>query len=428
VEKMLEKIYKIKHSIWVTPAVISLISLLFAITIGLLDSSPGIELDNYIPDIFLTSVDLSKTILSVIASALIGMTTFTFSITMVVLTTYSSQFSPRVVENFLSDDETMKTLGIFMGGFLYSIMALSFMRNNLGDRLVISAIIGTIFAVYCLVNFLKYINHVGSFIQTNNLIQRLQDEAVKEIGDYREFIQQGENVSRVEAECTDCIIRVKSETSGYIQFIDRKKIISIGKDIQGLIVVESVAGEFVTDDTEIFTLYFKDEEDMDKKVAKLRGCITFGNTQIDLQNFNFSIQKLVEIALRAISPGINDPNTANHCLKIAGVLIGMVADIANGYLVIEDEEKSSQSVAFKLIDFHNILYFTFYQIVHYGKEDISVMLSLVNALGYIREKASPENREAVLQFLDYLWSKMAPELKTGYDNEILERERYKILN
>ncbi len=56
------------------------------------------------------------------------------------------------------------------------------------------------------------------------------------------------------------------------------------------------------------------------------------------------------------------------------------------------------------------------------------MLSVVKGLGYIKEKASPENQEAVLQFLDYVWAKMAPELKTGHDNEILEQERYKILN
>ena len=424
---MLEKLmYKIKSSIWITPAVISTVSFMLAIAVGLLDSSYGIELSNYIPDIFLTSVGLSKTILSVIASALIGMTTFTFSITMVVLTTYSSQFSPRVVKNFLSDDETMKTLGIFMGGFLYSIMALSFMRNSLEDKLVVSAIIGTIFAIFCLVNFLKYINHVGSFIQTNNLIQRIYDDAVKEIGEYRDFMQLGKNVSQIEAKCTDCIIRVKSKTCGYIQFIDHEKIISIAKDINGLIVIEKATGEFVTDDTVIFKLYFKDEEAMKKKITKLQACITTGNTQTDLQNFNFSIQKIVEIALRAISPGINDPNTANHCLKIIGVLIGMIADIANGYLLIEDEENGGQSVAFELIDFNDIVYFTFYQIAHYGKEDISVMLSLVNALGYINEKASPENREVVLQFLDYLWDKMAPELKTGYDNEILKQARYKI--
>lgn len=426
---MLKKVmYKVKNNIWITPAVITTISLVLAIAIGLLDSSRSIELNNYIPDMFLTSVGLSKTILSVIASALIGMTTFTFSITMVVLTTYSSQFSPRVVENFLSDDETMKTLGIFLGGFLYSIMALSFMRNNLEDDLVISAIIGTMFAIFCLVYFLKYINHVGSFIQTSNLIQRLYDEAVKDIEDYRDFMQQGKNVSRVEAECTGCIIKVKSETAGYIQYIDHKKIISIAKDIDGLIVIEKITGEFVTDDTEIFTLYFKDEEAIEKITAKLKACITTGNTQTDLQNFNFSIQKLVEIALRAISPSTNDPNTASNCLKIIGVLIGMIADLANGYLIIEDKEEDRQSVAFELIDFNDIIYFTFYQIAHYGKEDISVMLSLVKALGYINEKASPENQGAVLKFLDYLWDKMAPELKTGYDNEILERERYKIIN
>ena len=96
-------IRKLKESLWLKPAIIGLFSLLLAVLVGLLDSGRYLLLENFLPPMLMTSVELSRTILGVIAGALITMTIFTFSTTMVVLTTYSSQFSPRVVKNFLME-------------------------------------------------------------------------------------------------------------------------------------------------------------------------------------------------------------------------------------------------------------------------------------------------------------------------------------
>lgn len=107
--------YKTINSVWFKPAVISTISFILALLTGEFDTGGYEEIKNFLPPFFLTSLELSRTILSVLAAALMTMTIFTFSTTMVVLTTYSSQYSPRVVNNFLQDDQTMSTLGYFMG-------------------------------------------------------------------------------------------------------------------------------------------------------------------------------------------------------------------------------------------------------------------------------------------------------------------------
>ena len=178
-------VLKFRKSIWIYPAIISTLSFFAAIGMGFLDSGVFIKLYEFAPSILLTSVDLSKNILGVIAGSLITMTTFTFSTTMIVLTTYSSQYSPRTMENFLSDDRTMKSLGVFMGGFLYSIMTLLFMRRSLGEQLVIASSLAILYAIVCLVEFIRYIQHFASYIQTTNLISRLKDEAEKTIEDYK---------------------------------------------------------------------------------------------------------------------------------------------------------------------------------------------------------------------------------------------------
>lgn len=416
---------KLKESLWLTPAVISLLSFALALVVGILDSEIYISLSDHLPPIMLTSVELSRTILGVIAGALITMTVFTFSTTMVVLTTYSSQFSPRVVKNFLMDENTMKTLGIFMGGFIYSIMTLAYMRNGVGSNTVIAAMIGILYILFCLIHFLKYINHVSSYIQMNNLIDRLLKEAMEEIGDYKIFLKKGiieQSLSILKKLPTRDISVNKN---GYIQYIDYDKLIRISKDHGVHIVVNKIPGIFITESTPVISIFAQGEIIKDQTIDdELRACFDVGKEHAQKQDFVYPIQKISEIAVRAISPGINDPNTAIHCLHIMGTLLAEAASIEKGYLVIAKEEKILG--AFEVVDFAQVLYHCFYQIIHYGKEDISVMVGLLRALRIVQESASVDNKELLEEFIDYLWEKIKPEGKVDFERKWLENERNKL--
>lgn len=439
----------IRKRVWFYPALISGLSFILAFGVGWFDLSRVLSPGDGFPTLFLTSVDLAKTILSVIAGSLMTMTTFTFSTTMVVLTTYASQFSPRTVENFLSDDDTMKVLGVFMGGFVYAIITLMFMRNSLGDHLVVSATIGIAFALVCLVQFMVYIQHVGAYIQTHNLIQRIFDEAEANIEDYQGLQARCERLERFETGGFAFVVRLKSRRYGYIQRIEHEKLAMLARTLGCRMVIEKINGQFVTDETPLAALYFEREMTAEAgEMEKALDYIVIGSEKLEYQNFNFSIQKIVEIALRAISPGINDPNTARHCLKMLGVLVSRLASLEGGYFVYTAEEapgdktqepggrklsgrrSDSEEAAvpegaaiFEAVDFKQELNAGFYQIVHYGRSDVSVMLSLLKALRFVMEKASFENRKAVLLFLEVLWSKLDPVLLEGYDREMLESER-----
>ncbi len=447
---MLKKLQlMIQKRVWFYPALISGLSFILAFGVGWFDFSRVLSPGDGFPTLFLTSVDLAKTILSVIAGSLMTMTTFTFSTTMVVLTTYAAQFSPRTVENFLADDDTMKVLGVFMGGFVYAIVTLMFMRNSLGEHLVVSATIGIAFALVCLVQFMVYIQHVGSYIQTHNLIQRIFDEAEENIMAYHALQERCERLEKVEKGEHAFVVRLKSRHYGYIQRIEHEQLAVLARSLGCQMVIEKINGQFVTDETPLVVLYFDRELTAEAgEMEKTLDYITIGSEKLEYQNFNFSIQKIVEIALRAISPGINDPNTARHCLKMLGVLVSRLANLEGGYFVYAAEKGSNlQSEAtgdhkrsngvsgsaevavpkgaavFEAIDFKQELYAGFYQIVHYGRSDVSVMLSLLKALRFIMEKASMENRRTVLMFLKDLWDKLDPALLEGYDRELLERER-----
>lgn len=416
---------KLKESLWLTPALISVFSFALAIGVGALDSELYISLSDHLPSVLLTSVELSRTILGVIAGALITMTVFTFSTTMVVLTTYSSQFSPRVVKNFLMDENTMKTLGIFMGGFIYSIMTLAYMRNGVGNNTVIAAMIGILYVLFCLIHFLKYINHVSSYIQMNNLIDRLLKETMEKIEDYKIFLKRG----KIEKDL-DIFKKLSNRTisinkNGYIQYIDYDRLIRMSQEEGVYPVINKIPGNFITESTPVIGIYGQkdkiEEIDFDEK---LRSCFDVGKEHTETQDFIFPLQKISEIAVRAISPGINDPNTAIHCLHIMGVLLAEAANIEKGYLVITENEKLI--AAFEVVDFEQVLYHIFYQIIHYGKEDLSVMIGLIRSLRIIKESASLKNKETLDTFVEYLWEKIKPEEKVDFERNWLEKERKKL--
>jgi uncharacterized membrane protein len=412
-------ILKFRKSIWIYPTIISVTSFFAAIGIGFLDSGVFLKLYEIAPTVLLTSVDLSKNILTVIASSLITMTTFTFSTTMIVLTTYSTQFSPRTVENFLSDDKTMKALGVFMGGFVYSIMTLLFMRRSLGEQLVVSSSLAILYAIVCLIEFIRYIQHVGSYIQTTNLINRIYDEALNTIEDYKELVSTADLLKDIGWLDTGLIIKHESKQTGYVQLISYNQLQKIATQIDGAILLNSKNGDFVHNGTNLFTVLFNEDSNIEQeKIDRIIDAFTIGPEKSELQDFNFSIQKISEIALRAISPGINDPNTAIHCIRIIGVLLNKLSGFEKGYISIKEDAKSG-ILLFDSIDFSRELHTSFHQIIHYGKTDISVVLSIIEALKHACMDANKTSKMDILTFFEYLWSSLDIDNTPDYDTKLL---------
>ena len=190
-------------------------------------------------------------------------------------------------------------------------------------------------------------------------------------------------------------------------------------------MVSKIPGTFITGSTSVISIYSEKLEKIEKDIdEKLIECFDVGKENAQTQGFIFPIQKISEIAVRAISPGINDPNTAIHCLHIMGIILSEVAIIEKGYLFLMEDGKSSG--AFEVVDFEQVPYHSFYQVIHYGKEDLSVMVGLIRALRIIQERVSSNNEEVLKSFTEYLWQKVEPEGKVHYERKWLEDEKLKL--
>ena len=150
-------------------------------------------------------------------------------------------------------------------------------------------------------------------------------------------------------------------------------------------------GQFISGETRVATVYQENPEDLARETAgDLQQYITAGNKRTEAQDFSFTIQKIVEIALKSISPAINDPNTAIHCLKIIGLLLRDLSDIRNGYIVLS-AKNDDDTVVCEAYDFKILLHDAYHQIFFYGQSTPAVMLAVFKSLQFAKAKASEEN-------------------------------------
>lgn len=402
-------INKIKTSIWLYPTIYSLFSFALSVVMSITDKLFADQMADHIYDLFYTTTSLAQTVLSIVAGAFITIVTFTFSTSMIVLTMYSSQFTPRVIENFLNNKTTMKSFGVFLSGFIYAITSLLFLNTNEHGNPVIAASVGVIYVIIGLVYFLKFIHNVSTHIQASDLILRLQEEAIKTIKKYCNFIKKSDIISFEKMQAiidNKYFIDVLGHSDGYIQEINYSKLKKIIQDQRCIICIKKVVGQFISTETRILTVYYEEPEVLDEAVINdIQKGILIGSKKTEAQDFNFEIQKIVEIALKALSPGINDPNTASHCLMIIGVIIRDLADIEKGYVVLK-EEKEYSYIIFEAYDFEVLLYDAYNQIMFYGQSDATVMIAGFKSLRSIKVKASKENSKIIDEYASHSFNKL----------------------
>ena len=381
-----------------------------------------------IPDFLLTTVSLAQTILSTLAGALLTITTFTFSTTMVVLTTYSSNFSPRVVENFLQEKTTMKVLGTFIGGFVYSILTLFFLGEVFISDRVLSASVAILYAIWCVIQFVVFIFSVGNSVQAQHLIARLYEDAR---GIIEEFIDsnQSRRLDQWTIEPFTAQARIVAASSGYLVALDIPGIRQALANRDFRLVIARQIGDFISKGDELGLLLTNGmDTDSDEVLEEIRRQVSFSSKRFTITDYRYAIQKIVDIALRAISPGINDPNTAISCIHSLELLTGRLSTIEGNYQILTDDAGKAETAEIILenYNFDRDLQTTFGQLVHYGKEDLSIVLALLDAMAGAIIQSTPANRDHLLNMARYIADSCRPCFALPADQRRIEAHLQRI--
>ncbi len=382
---------KFRHSFWFLPIFYGVLALFMAmLSMYLEESVPTKSIAKYVPNALMTDVKLGQTILNAIAVSVLTMTTITFSSIMVVLTTYSSQFSPRTLQDFISDVVTQRVLGVFTGGFIYSLLLLLFLKDLSDKKLFLGPGIAVIWAIVCLGFFVFFIHHVATWTQVNNLIDKITTRTQETIRNsfhlgvdqtQSKQISVKENINELENKRK---ITINAPTSGYLQMIKLGPILEKATENDEILKVERRIGDYVFKDTPLYS--FIDTDSITKEAeTRYEECFLIGTERNTVQDVEFGIQKLVEIALRAISPGINDPHTAINSINRIGTILSELGEIMFPKPYYYDEDNNLR-VILDIQSYRELLYKAFYQLRHYGREDVSVCASTISVLHGIVER------------------------------------------
>lgn len=212
-------------------------------------------------------------------------------------------------------------------------------------------------------------------------------------------------------------LQIKSNRQGYIQYIELNHLTALASKLNVIVKLEKAPGEYVEADTPLLTV-ITHHQSLERE--KFLHCLFITNDQESIQDVKLGIQKLSEIALRAISPAINDPETAINCIEqLTQVFIKLGQSYSSSPYYCDEEGRIR--VLLEKPSFTDYLYKAFYQIRHYGKEDVSVMSAVIKALTVIAETNRSAIKNDVWFFSSYIVEGLQKEEWLKMDKEFLNQ-------
>ena len=321
----------LRTNLWLVPTVeIVLAVALFAGTYALDRAAYRGEL--HLPSLVISgSADAARQILTAIAAAVVTVVTLVFSITILTLTLASTQFGPRMLRNFIRDWITQVTLGSFVATFIYAILALvSISPGGHGEFVPhLSITVTMALVVWDVGALVVFIDHIAKSIQLQQVIgsiaRDLSHAIEADIGLPRAAaLKGGPSLSELPVRLDQDSGVLRATTSGYLQFVRMDRLIAIASRHHAVIRLLHRPGHFLVVGEPLADVW---PSAAAPAVARaLGGAHATGSHRTLTQDLSFAVDQLVEIAIRALSPAVNDTFTALACIDWLGDGLCKIAD------------------------------------------------------------------------------------------------------
>jgi uncharacterized membrane protein len=358
--------------------------------------------------ISLTGAAGARAILSTVASSMITVTGIVFSITIVTLSLASQQFGPRLLQNFMRDRGNQLVLGTVTSTYLFCLLVMRTVSDEPVSRFVphLSILAAVLLAILCVGVLIYFIHHVAESIQVTNVIAAVSRELAAEI--HRRFPDKiSESVGERETEYAldvllpegfnEQIRPVPALSSGYLQTVDHPGLLELAEKKDLVIRIGHRVGHFIVAGAPLVEVWPGDVADSEELVKLVNGLFITGHKRSQERDLVFLINELVEIAARALSPGVNDPFTAISCINHLGVSLCDLAQRALPPVLKKDDENRVRIVAYPTT-FERIVDAAFNQIRQYGRTHAAVSIRLLENIQVILPFTRyPDQREALLR-------------------------------
>ncbi|MEZ4625104.1 MAG: DUF2254 domain-containing protein [Thermomicrobiales bacterium] len=324
---------RLKSSLWFFPGLLTLAGIVLALITVRIDQA--IDVSTRVHSVWLAGggVDGARGVLGAIAGTTVGVAGTVFSIMVVALQLASNQFTPRVLRAIMQDRVNQITLGAFLGTFTYSLLVLRSVRsgNDLTRPFVpsLSVSIAFVLALTCMALLIYFIHHSARSMEASTVIDRVTTDAKRLVN--KTFPEESPEVSEDldVALGSDRIETIVSNRTGYLVAIAIQQLVDFAAANDLLIRIEVKIGEFMIPGRLLATVWGPSGSDTESETAdeaesragSIRRAFQLLDDPSERDDLLYNMQRLADIALKAMSPGINDPTTARFCVdQIADVL------------------------------------------------------------------------------------------------------------
>ncbi|HSH26597.1 MAG TPA: DUF2254 domain-containing protein, partial [Wenzhouxiangella sp.] len=359
-------------------------------------------------------------LLSTLLTSMITLATLAISITMVVLTLAAGQLGPRLIRSFMADKRTQFMLGFFLATIVYLVAVLRAVNADLGteESHHIVATVGAALSLGCIVFLLFFVHHLGRSIVADTVIERvgLQLDATIE-----EMLTKSERAppepapdSHVQEDgAVFSLVR-----GGYVQAVDYDALVESATEAQCRVLLDFRPGQFLIPHGTHGRVY-PASNCSEKLIQEVRNAIAIGGQRSATQDLEYAIRQLVEVALRALSPGINDPFTAIVVIDRLGLCLAEIMQRDPPKAIWQDDEGCTRVVG-QPITFAGLTDAAFNQIRQSGGRP-AILIQMMAILKQLAEQArTEEHRQALDEQVGLVLDAGERCIAAAYDRRPLE--------
>ncbi|MCM5681917.1 DUF2254 domain-containing protein [Schlegelella sp. S2-27] len=305
---------KIRTGLWPVPAgMLILAVLLFAAATAIDRALPG-NASLQVRLLYSGSGDDARNLLSTLVAAIITMSSVVFSITIVALSLAANQFGSRLIRTYVTDTTTKSALGLFMMTVAYCLMGLRSVEKDMAPAQVphVTVTLGLILSLACVLALLFFVHRVARSIIADEVIRRAAAELERTIAALPVWSEDRHDAPDVQ-QCSQAFESnaavLRSQEEGYVQAVEHGRLVALAERCDLLIRLDFRPGDYMCKEGFLCTVAPRDALTEDGARA-IQAAVVIGPQRTPTQDVEFSMRHLVDIALRALSPGINDANTA----------------------------------------------------------------------------------------------------------------------
>jgi uncharacterized membrane protein len=346
------------------------------------------------------SPDAARQILTAIAAAVVTVVTLVFSITIVTLTLASTQFGPRMLRNFIRDRITQLTLGSFVATFVFAILALVSIRPGAHGEFVphLSVTVTMVLVVLDVLVLVVFIDHIARSIQLPQVIASIASDLTRAIdADARSSqavgVKAGPSLGELLVRLDEDSAVVRAPRSGYLQFVRIERLLGVAAGSGAVIRLLHRPGHFVVEGEPLADVW--PGAAAGEVARSLGGAHATGPHRTLTQDLSFAVDQLVEIAIRALSPAVNDPFTAIACIDWLGDAMCKIAERWSPRVVYRDGTGRVRVIA-RPISFERLIARAHEKIRQASRGMPAVMIRQLDALTKVMSHTISAEQRAVL--------------------------------